>query len=126
MAYNTISQMDFGQAIAATDLTGKLYFAGVLTGESVDVAATAGGRVDCVIHTDSPAGISSRVVFKGVTKAVAGAAVAAGADVAVNASGQFVTAAATNVVVGKAITAAGAAGEVLTINFYGADTYTAS
>lgn len=126
MAYNTISQMDFGQAVAATDFTGDLYKGVVLTGESAALAATAGGRIDAVLHTDAPAGISVRVVMKGVTKASAGAAVAVGDEVAVDVNGQFVTAAAgtpNNVVVGKAITAAGAANEIFTMNFYGADTY---
>lgn len=129
MAYNTISQMDFGQATAASDLTGDLFKAGILTGESVDLASVAGGRVDCVVHTDSPLGLAVRVVLKGVTKASAGAAVSAGDEIAVDANGQFVTAAAgtpNDVVVGKAITAAGAANEIFTMHFYGADTYRAT
>lgn len=124
MAYNTISQMDFGQATAASDLTGDLFKAGILTGESVDLASVAGGRVDCVVHTDSPLGLAVRVVLKGVTKASAGAAVSAGDEIAVDANGQFVTAVSTDVVLGKAITAAGAQNEIFTMTFYGADTYT--
>lgn len=119
MAYNTISQMDFGQAVASEDLTGKLYFAGVLDGESVAVATTAGGAADVIIHTDSPSGIAVRTVFKGITKAVAGGAILANADLAVNATGQVVTAVATDTVIGRAITAAGEANEVITINFFG-------
>lgn len=126
MAYDTISQMDFGQAIAAVDMTDNLFKAGVLTGESVALAGTAGGRVDCVIHTDAPAGIAVRTVLKGVTKASAGAAVTAGAEVAVDANGQFVPATATDIVVGKSITAADAAGEIFTVYFYGADSYAAA
>lgn len=124
MAYNTISQVDFGQAVATTDMTGDLFKGGILTGEAVDLAAAAGGRIDCVIHTDAPVGITVRCVLKGVTKASAGAAVTAGDLIAVDANGQFVTAVATDVVVGKAITAAGAQGEIFTMNFYGADSYT--
>ena len=119
MAYNTISQMDFGQAIASEDLTGKLYFLGVQAGETVGVNTTAGGAANVVIHTDSPSGIAVRTVFKGITKAVAGAAFAAGADLASDAAGKVVTAGTGDVVVGKAITAAGEANEVITINFFG-------
>ncbi len=121
MAYNTISQMDFGQAIASEDLTGKLYFLGVQAGETVGVNTTAGGAANVVIHTDSPSGIAVRTVFKGITKAVAGAAIAADADLASDATGKVVTADAVagDVVVGKAITAAGEANEVITINFFG-------
>lgn len=126
MAYNTISQMDFGQAIAASDFTGDLFKGGILTGESVDLAGVAGGRIDCVIHTDAPSGLSVRTVLKGVTKASAGDSVSAGDEIAVDANGQFVTATSTDSVVGKAITAAGAQGEIFTMYFYGADTYAAS
>ena len=119
MAYNTISQMDFGQAIASEDLTGKLYFLGVQAGETVGVNTTAGGAANVVIHTDSPSGIAVRTVFKGITKAVAGAAIAADADLASDAAGKVVTAATGDVVVGKAITAAGEENEVITINFFG-------
>ncbi len=123
MAYNTISQLDFGQAIAATDFTGDLYKAGVETGESVALVASAGGRVDCVVHTDAPAGISVRTVKKGTTKASAGAAVSAGDLIAVDANAQFVTAVGGDEVVGKAVTAAGAINEIFTMYFYGADSY---
>lgn len=119
MAYNTISQMDFGQAVASEDLTGKLYFLGVQAGETVGVNTTAGGAANVVIHTDSPSGIAVRTVFKGITKAVAGAAIAADADLASDAAGKVVTAATGDVVVGKAITAAGEENEVITINFFG-------
>jgi len=119
MAYNTISQMDFGQAVASEDLTGKLYFLGVQAGETVGVNTTAGGAANVVIHTDSPSGIAVRTVFKGITKAVAGAAIAADADLASDAAGKVVTAGTGDVVVGKAITAAGEANEVITINFFG-------
>ncbi len=119
MAYNTISQMDFGQAVASEDLTGKLYFLGAQVGETVGVNTTAGGAANVVIHTDSPEGIAVRTVFKGITKAVAGAAIAADADLASDAAGKVVTAVTGDVVVGKAITAAGEANEVITINFFG-------
>jgi hypothetical protein len=119
MAYNTISQLDFGQAIAQEDFTGKQYFLGVQTGEEVVVASTAGGAANVVIHTDAPSGISVRTVFKGVTKVVAGDAVTAGADVASDANGKVVTATTGDVVVGTAVTAASEDGEVMTINFFG-------
>lgn len=126
MAYNTISQLDFGQAIAASDFTGDLYKAGVETGESVALASVAGGRVDCVVHTDAPSGFAVRTVKKGTTKASAGAAVSAGDEIAVDANAQFVTATSTDIVVGKAVTAAGAADEIFTMYFYGADSYAAA
>ncbi|MBG23665.1 MAG: hypothetical protein CMF22_10105 [Idiomarinaceae bacterium] len=126
MAYNTISQVDFGQAIAASDFTGDLFKGAILTGESVDLAGSAGGRIDAVVHTDAPAGISVRLVLKGVTKASAGDSVTAGDEIAVDANGQFVTATTSDIVVGKAITEAGAQGEIFTMYFYGADSYAAS
>lgn len=123
MAYNTISQLDFGQAIAASDFTGDLYKAGVETGESVALATSAGARIDCVIHTDAPEGIAVRTVKKGTTKASAGAAVSAGDEVAVDVNAQFVTAVTGDIVVGKAVTAAGEVNEIFTMYFYGADSY---
>lgn len=119
MAYNTISQMDFGQAIATEDLTGKLHFAGVQTGEEVALPTAAGEAANVMIHTDAPKGISVRTVFKGVSKAVAGGTFSAGAKVATAADGRVVEATNGDVILGDAVIEATAENEVVTINFYG-------
>lgn len=81
-------------------------------------AALAGAAVPIVgILQDKPAalGTAGHVKVGGITKAVAGAAVAANALVTPNATGELITAVATNTPAGVALSAAGAAGEVFTM-----------
>jgi hypothetical protein len=58
-------------------------------------------------------GDPARIAFGGVTKIRVGAAVAAGAQLTLNASGRAVTAVATNYIIGTALTAGAANGSVI-------------
>lgn len=124
MAYSNVNALIWGNTVAAEDLTGKQYFAGVIDANGeIAVATVAGGRIDGVVNTDSPLGLSADLTLQGVVRVALGGTVAVGDELAVDAAGKFVTAVATNVVVGKALVG-GAAGEVGTAIVYGAGTYT--
>ena len=71
----------------------------------MDVAAAAGVSQTTV-----------SLVLNGIAEAEAGAAVARGARLTADASGRVVAAASGNIVIGVAMAAAGAAGEIIPIN----------
>lgn len=114
MAYE--EKLDTISAPASADLSAS-QFCAVLYNSSGEIAlAAANGPMDGVLQ-DKPeaSGRAGCVGINGVTKAVASAAIAAGANVAVATSGQFKTAASTNVVVGRAVTAATGAGSIFSL-----------
>lgn len=126
MAYSNVNALIWGNTVAAEDLTGKQYFAGVVDANGeIAVAAVAGGRVDGVINTDSPLGLSADLTLQGVVRVALGGTVAVADALAVDAAGKFVTAATADVVVGKALVG-GAAGEVGTAIIYGGGGYSAA
>lgn len=91
-------------------------------GERLQVtASTAGAAVYGIVAETQgiAAGTWGDVQVEGIARGVAGAAVAKGAAVAANASGQFITATAGAIVVGHAVTAAGAAAAVFEIELAG-------
>lgn len=88
------------------------------------VKRTATGFVLCVatdaaflgvLQDDPAAGEPGTIKTRDVSKAAAGAAIAAGAAVTTDANGRFITAAATNVVVGRALEAAAAANDLFSL-----------
>jgi hypothetical protein len=97
---------------ATTDLTGSQYlFAHATLDGTLAVAGEPG-----FVLVDAPAsGSPGSVVVAGITKVVAGAAVAIGDNVASDAAGKGVTAVATDAINGIALTAASAADELVTI-----------
>ena len=86
-----------------------------------EAQATAAGAMPDVIFTEGDVAAGSAV--QGATpngaiiSVLAGAAVPVGADVTTDADGKFVPAAAGNAIVGRAVTAAGAADEFIGIQF---------
>ncbi|MAK54616.1 MAG: DUF2190 domain-containing protein [Pusillimonas sp.] len=75
-------------------------------GVALEAAAADGDKINVAVITGG-----------GKCKAKAGAAVAAGVNLTTDASGRVVTAAVGNAVIGKSLSAAGAAGEILTMLF---------
>jgi hypothetical protein len=99
---------------ANADLSTSQYLAAVCTSGN---AAVAGAGVDIVgvIQNKPTSGKATSLVVNGVTKGKIGAAVAVGAHLMTNASGQFITATSTNKKVGIALSAGSNANEVISI-----------
>jgi hypothetical protein len=97
---------------AAADLSAKqFYFCKVSAADTVNLAGD--GELVLGVLTNAPAsGAQADIQVVGVGKVTAGAAVAAGAKIASNASGQAVTAAIGDEVIGIALEAASASGVV--------------
>lgn len=108
----TGSQTDTG--LSDVDLTNKVFFAAKRTATGLALCG-AGQVCDGIISEGKPAGLHSSIKTGNQLKAIAGAAVAVGAKVSPNATAQFITAVAGNNVFGTAITAAAAAGDLITI-----------
>lgn len=114
MAYE-VTGFKLGTLLANADLTASQYLFVVANSSSKVALAGAGVDVLGVLNNDPNTNQSAEVVVNGVAKVRAGAAVAAGAKVMANASGQAITATATNKAVGVALAAAAAANEVIPV-----------
>lgn len=99
---------------ANADHSANQYLAAVATSGN---AAVAGAGVDIigVIQNKPTIGKATTLVVNGVSKGRAGAAISIGAKLMIDASGRFITATATNKGVGYALSAAGAANEVIPV-----------
>lgn len=106
-----------GICAAAADLSAQQFRAMRVTGNfQVNVANAAGQSVIGILQNKPTLGQPADVMMAGVSKAVAGAAIAVGVEVMAGADGRIVTAAtAGSNVIGVALEAAGAAGEIITI-----------
>lgn len=103
-------------AVAGADLSSSQFlFAVANSSGTFIVNTTAGGPVLGVIQDNPASGEAVNVAFSGVTKVVAGAAVAAGARVMSSAAGKAVTATSTNNFRGVALEAATADGDIITM-----------
>lgn len=90
---------------------------GTADGQVIQAAAAADASVgvaDNLGQTD--AGYRVDIILNGIAEAEAGAAVARGARLTADASGRVIAAASGNIVIGVAMAAAGAAGEIIPIN----------
>lgn len=104
--------------IAGADLSAKQYHALRVTAAfTVDATNSAGmACVGVLQNKPSASGQAAEVMQSGITKAVAGAAVSAGAEVMAGADGRIITAAtAGSNVIGIALEAAANANEVISI-----------
>ena len=101
-------------APGAVDLTGKEYFAAKRTTGGLNLCG-AGDFCDGIISEGKAAGLHSSIKTGNQLKAVAGAPVAIGAKVTPDGSAKFITATSGTEVFGTAITAAGADGDLFTI-----------
>ena len=109
MAFNSGENFKIHGLTAVADLSAKQYHAVALatTTRTVKQAASATMANIGILQNDPAAGEPASVVGGGMTKAYSGAAVAAGALVTSNTTGQLVTSSvANNQVIGRAITAA--------------------
>ena len=96
---------------AAADLSGKQYCAVKITAsQKVNVCSVAGEMGIGILQNDPTQGQEASVMLTGISNAVYGAAVAAGASLTPNASGFLITAATGNKIIAVAIEA-GAANE---------------
>ncbi len=102
---------------AARDLSNYQYrFVQVDSDGQVDYVQSAGGSAIGVLQNKpDAAGRAGTVALIGITKIVASAAIAAGADVSSAADGRAVTAASTYKILGKALEAADAAGDIISM-----------
>jgi hypothetical protein len=82
----------------------------------------SGAVINFAADTDIPVGVlqnapksgdPARIAYSGVSKVRVGAAVAAGAQLTTNGSGQAITAVSTKYIIGSALTAGAAAGSVI-------------
>lgn len=102
---------------ASTDLSSNQFNAVVVNGSGQLAVAGAGVAIDGVLQDDPDLqGRSGAVVDRGISKVVAGAAVAQGALVMSNGSGRAITATSGNFVIGRALEAAGSDGEVISVH----------
>jgi len=114
MAYE-IPGFVIGTEVASADLSTHQFKAVVFT--STGWALAGVGAQDVGFLQDKPTTDEvAQVLVNGVSKAVAGAAVAKGARLRTDATGRLVTAVATEEAVARALTAAGAANEILSVD----------
>jgi hypothetical protein len=107
---------DGSQTTAAADLSSSQFYVVKLTGaRQVNLAAATTDVAYGILQNKPTLGQAADVGLLGVSKAVAGAAVAAGAGLMTNTSGQVITATTGNKRLGQAIEAATAAGQLITI-----------
>ena len=105
--------------VAGADLTAKKDTFVILTntGERTVITPAAGAAADGVLLNEPQNGTAAAVAVFGRVKVLCGGTIAAGAEVATNAAGRAVAAAAGNVILGKA-TEAGVNNQYITIDFY--------
>jgi hypothetical protein len=102
--------------VASADLSTKQFYFVNVSATGAAVNTTAGGMVDGVLQNKPDAlNKAATVAFSGVSKVVAGAAIAKGARVASSAAGKAVTGVATNIGVGTALEAAAADGDLIAV-----------
>jgi len=109
---------DFERSFEAeADLSAKQYYIMVLgTGANQVNAASAQGAASIgVLQNDPQAGEAAMVRFLGTTKVVAGAAITKGARITTGATGKAEAAATGDYVIGRALEAAAADGDIIEI-----------
>lgn len=107
-----------GNFVAGADLSANQYSSVVLTA-GVWQLTGAGALADGILLNKPLLGEPANVLLinNAAPKALAGAAFAQDADLMSDATGRFITATATNEIIGKATAAAAAAGEIVQILF---------
>lgn len=109
----TGSQTD--TVLSDIDLRNKEFYALKRTANGGGTLCAAGDHCDGVISEGKAAGLHSSIKTGNQLKAIAGAAVAAGAKVTPDGNAKFITATAGTEVFGTAISAANAANDLFTI-----------
>ena len=107
--------IDWGNATAGADLSSSQYLAvQVATDGDIEVAATDGAAIG-ILQNEPTEGQAAAIRVAGVSKAVAGAAIGALDPVAAGTGGKIETASGGQLMLGVALTAAGADNDVITI-----------
>ena len=110
------SRIGVGYIKAAADYTTNQFYAVKLDSNgNFELADTLGEFIDGVICEPAVLGDALGVTISGIEKGVASAAILAGADLAIAADGRFVTAGSGHAIVGRAQSAASAAGELVSV-----------
>lgn len=106
-----------GTQLATASLTTAQFVAVKLdSAAGVIICSASGEKIFGILQDKPAAGAVCEVCTLGVTKAKAGAVVAAGALIMTNASGRVITAATTgSTIIGWALSAAGADGDIITV-----------
>lgn len=105
-----------GTQRAASDLSNDRYRFVVLNGTGqIARLNTAGGKALGVLQSPAVADEAAEVMIGGVTKMVAGAAIATTGPVTSDAQGRVITAATGNTINGTALETAAAAGEIIAV-----------
>jgi hypothetical protein len=101
---------------ASGDLSAQQFRGVVVDSNGQAAVAGAAAEIAGVLQND-PSAIdrAAQIVQTGITKMVAGAAVATGANVTTDASGRAITAIVTNPIVGVALDAAANADEIISV-----------
>jgi hypothetical protein len=102
-----------GSEVAAADLSTKQFFGVKFTATGVALCSVAGEQCDGFLQNKPAAGAVCNVAVDGKSKAVAGGAIAKGARVTVTAAGKLAVAASGNYVLGIALEAATADGDII-------------
>lgn len=119
MAYELSDSQVVLSIPAGADLSAKQYTFVKISGTGVISVAAATDAPIGVLLNDPASGETAAVAVSGIVKLVASAAITAGATIGTTATGTAVTLAAgtdtTKYIVGRAITAAGAGGDIITV-----------
>lgn len=112
-------QHDGSQTVAGADLSGSQFYAVKITAaRTVGLANTGGEQIYGILQNKPTTGQAADVGFLGVSKAAAGAAIAAGAALTTDTTGRLITATSTTHRVATALEAATAAGQLITVMVY--------
>lgn len=106
--------MSVGQEVAAADLSAKQFYLVAMSSTGWNVAG-AGTYVDGALQNKPASGAVCDVMVDGISKVVAGAAIAKGARIASTAAGKAVTAVTNDYSFGVALQAALADGDIISV-----------
>lgn len=107
---------DGSQTTAAADLSGNQFYVVKITGSRLVNLASTGGEIAYGILQNKPtSGAAADIGILGVSKAAAGAAFAAGAQLMSDSTGRLITRTGSLHMIAQAIEAATAAGQLITV-----------
>ena len=107
--------LKIGTEVAAADLSTHQFKCVNFSATGVALGASLGAHCDGILQNNPKAGVPCTVAIHGKSKVVAAAAILKGAEVTVDAAGKVVTALTTNFILGVAMEAAAADGEVISV-----------
>ena len=108
-------QNTYGNIVAGADLSSSNKHVVELSSDGTIVLAGNGGRAFGLLLDGPKQGMGSSILVHGVDRAVAGDVITAGAVVTSDASGRVIPATAGTYPVGRALAAAGQAGQVIQV-----------